>query len=142
MRYNIGMANIRNFHEKLEQDLARVSAEIERRRERAPDATPREVVRESIVAVAPAPPPKPVEESVPISAALPQSDDAHLPAYLSRESPEVKAEVERLVALAFQEGIETAVAEAARRSHFLLDALHDALVDKLLPELERRGILK
>ena len=134
------MAVIKNFHEKLEQDLARVTAEVARRRENAPETPPREVVKQSLAAIAP-PLPHPSEEKgsgPPLSAA----GSSHLPSYLSAESPEVKAEVERLVTLAFQEGITSAVAEAVKHSPFVLDALHDALVDKLMPELERRGIIK
>lgn len=131
------MATVRNFHEKLERDLEKVTAEIARRHERAPEASPREVVKQSLVAVMPAPAlhPGPAEGPTPSKV-----DDARLPSYLSEESPEVKAEVGRLVTLAFQEGIGPAVAEAAKKSPFVLDALHDALVDKLLPELEKRGM--
>ncbi|MFH0806478.1 MAG: hypothetical protein V1885_02020 [Candidatus Brennerbacteria bacterium] len=133
------MAVIKNFHEKLEQDLARVTTEIARRRENAPEAPSREVVKQSLAAIAP-PLPHPVEEKgsgPPLSA----SDSSRLPSYLSEGSPEVKAEVERLVTLAFQEGISAAVSEAAKHSPFVLDALHDALADKLLPELEKRGVI-
>jgi hypothetical protein len=136
------MAVIKNFHEKLEQDLARVTAEVARQRERTPEAPAREVVKQSLVAIAPPPVsvPPPVEEkgSGPPSSA---SESSHLPSYLSEGSPEVKAEVERLVTLAFQEGVSAAVAEAAKHSPFVLDAFHDALADKLLPELEKRGVI-
>ncbi|MDP3975197.1 MAG: hypothetical protein Q8P88_02860 [Candidatus Jorgensenbacteria bacterium] len=133
------MATVRNFHEKLERDLVRVTAEIARRKEAAPEAPPREIVKQSLVAAVP-PLPHPSEEkgSGPPSSA---ADESHLPSYLSEESPEVKAEVERLVTLALEEGLVPAVAAAAKRSPFVLDALHDALVDKLLPELEKRGII-
>lgn len=135
------MANVRNFHEKLEQDIARLTAEVGKRKESPDRASSHEVVKESLKAMAPVsvPPAIPPEENV---APTPQkADDSHLPSYLSRESPEVREEVERLVTLALEEGIDPAVREAAKKSPFLLDALHDALAEKLLPELERRGVL-
>lgn len=135
------MATIRNFHEKLEQDLQRVTAEVAKRHERAPEVSSRETVKQAIIAAVPPPLPTPTpakEDPLPST----PTTDANLPAYLSAESPEVKAEVARLVTLALHDGIAVAVADAAKKSPFVLDALHDALTDKLLPELERRGILK
>ena len=130
------MATVRNFHEKLEKDLERMTAEIARRREQAPEVSPREVVKQSLAAAVP----PPLSPS-PLPPPHQKSDESHLPSYLSGESPEVKEEVERLVTLALQEGLAPAIAAAAKKSPFVLDALHDALVDKLLPELEKRGII-
>lgn len=132
------MAVVKNFHEKLERDLERLTAEVARRKETAKEAPPREIVKQSLMVFAPVPadplpPPHAPEEHASLS---------RLPAYLERESPEVKKEVETLVARAFEHGIEAALREAMKRSPFLFDALHDALVDKLLPELEKRGIIK
>ena len=39
-------------------------------------------------------------------------------------------------------GIEKAAAEAKKSNPYVLDAFHDALVEKLYPELQRRGVLK
>ena len=133
------MPTVRNFHEKLEQDLQRVTSEIARKREATPDVSPREIVKQSLATIAPVPPQSSKNSEEPTS---PASDYANIPSYLSEESPEVKKEVERLVSLAFEEGIGPAVAVAAKRSPFILDALHDALTDKLLPELEKRGMFK
>lgn len=133
------MATIRNFHEKLEKDLERVTTEIARRKEKTPEAPPREILKQSLVSFAPPPHPSFQKGEGPPSSA---ASNSRLPSYLSAESPEVKAEVERLVTLALEEGLAPAIAAAAKKSPFVLDALHDALVDKLLPELEKRGALK
>lgn len=135
------MATIKNFHEKLEQDLARVTAEMEKRRERAPEMSSREVLKQSLAAAVPPPVvSKEAHEGTPLS--VPSGfGKERIPSYLSEETPEVKAEVERLVTLAFAKGLAPAVEEAAKRSPFMLDALHDALADKLLPELEKRGVI-
>ncbi|MBI2278916.1 MAG: hypothetical protein HYU81_02540 [Candidatus Brennerbacteria bacterium] len=136
------MPNVKNFHEKLEKDLERVTAEIAVRREHAPEVPAREVVRASIVAaVLPLPADAPAGTSTKAGVSEKENNN-RLPSYLSGESPEVRMEVERLVSLALDEGIAPAVAAAAKHPPFVLDAFHDALVDKLMPELERRGIVK
>ena len=53
-----------------------------------------------------------------------------------------KNKIEQLINLAFSKGLEMAVAEAKKSVPFVEDAFHDALTDKLLLELKRRGILK
>lgn len=65
-----------------------------------------------------------------------------LPDYLIREPVQVKAEVEKLIGLAFSEGVEKSVKEAVKSGPFVLDALHDALTSKLYEELKKRGLLK
>ncbi len=65
-----------------------------------------------------------------------------LPDYLMSESNEIKGRVENLLALAFQDGLESAAKEAAKSGPFILDAFHDALTSKLYAELNKRGLLK
>jgi len=50
--------------------------------------------------------------------------------------------VARLVDIVFAKGLAAGVREAKRQPPFVEDAFHDALVDKLLPELKKRGIIK
>ena len=47
-----------------------------------------------------------------------------------------------LLDLAFHHGIEKANSEAKKSSPFIVDAFHDALVTKLYPELQKRGIVE
>ena len=44
--------------------------------------------------------------------------------------------------MVFEKGLEVALKEAGKQTPFIEDAFHDALVDKLLPELKKRGIVK
>lgn len=141
------MPKIQNFSENLEQSFNRLGSKIDERMA-SPEvsASPeREVVKESVRAIAenaPAvstPPPVP-----PATQTGSPTDQSFLPAYLSSDATpeEVKRTVEQLVAFTFKTDIETAVAAAKRYPPFLEDAFHDALVDKLIPELKKRGYLK
>lgn len=138
------MAKIQNFSESLEQSFNRLGQEVAGRAAtpEAPARPEKEVVKESIRALA---------ESIPLADPTPPAAPAasaaaptFLPAYLADNAApdEVKRTVENLVALAFKADIETAVATARRYPPFVEDAFHDALVDKLLPELKKRGYLK
>lgn len=65
-----------------------------------------------------------------------------LPDYLIVEPAQIKNEVERLISIAFSEGIEKSVKEARKQNPFILDAFHDALTSKLYEELKKKGLLK
>ncbi len=130
------MVKVRNFQESLEKDIDRLAVEVkERAAQAAAEKLPeREVVKQSLqtlTAQTPLPAPAQDETASPI-----------LPNYLQAGDPRVKIEVERLVELVFKDGLAKAVREAKRHPAFVEDAFHDALVDKLLPELKKRGALK
>ncbi len=63
-------------------------------------------------------------------------------AAVATDADELDRNVSRLVQVAFQSGVMSAVAEA-RHAHnpHLLDALHDALVDRFYDDLKARGLL-
>lgn len=65
-----------------------------------------------------------------------------LPSYMSKDSDEVKLEVERLLTMVFQDGIQAAAKEAAKSNPYVLDAFHDSLTGHLYPELKKRGIVE
>lgn len=67
---------------------------------------------------------------------------ATLPDYLLTEPDQIKDRVEHLITMAFSEGIERSLKEAAKSGPFILDAFHDALTSKLYEELNKRGLLK
>ena len=60
---------------------------------------------------------------------------------MQNDSDEDKDEVEELIHLALTAGIEIAIAEARKRRTRILDDLHDALTDKVMPQLEDRNKL-
>lgn len=136
------MVKVRNFHEKLENELQRLSAEIKERQARpeTKEFPEREMIKQSLHIFKE----EPAGEPVAPAPAAGQQNDSFLPSYLSggNVEPNVKLEVEKLVDMVFHEGIEKAIREAKRRQPFVADAFHDALVDKLLPVLKERGIIK
>ncbi len=115
------------------QDIEILRREVEKHRE-APEArglSEQEILRKAIVSVTPI-------SGGSVSTPLP----GVLPDYAQSASPEVKLEIEALVGAAFTKGVVEAAQEASKSSAFVLDAFHDALTDKLYPELQKRGILK
>ncbi len=114
-------------------------------------ASHEEVVKESLRAVAEQFPEikevAPAETQAPASPAspAPAPGGGTFPSYLTGTSPsdeEVRETVTALLTRVFEKGLEDAIAAAKRYDPFLEDAFHDALVEHLIPELRRRGILK
>ncbi len=139
------MVKVQNFSENLESSLTRLGAEVSKKInspefKEAPVDT---VVKESIKSL-PA-----VEEPTqrePRRETAPRGSGQFLPSYLSGDDGQgddkVKAIVENLISLAFQFGVERAVAESRKYPPFVQDSFHDALTEKLVPELKKRGIIK
>ncbi len=131
---------VRNFDENLEKSLGKLGEQIERERAAAETEAPpeREVVKRSIQALSRDLPEEEKEER------KPRTEDSTLPGYLQdgeRNEDAIK-KVEDLVGMVFEKGLEVALKEAGKQPPFIEDAFHDALVDKLLPELKKRGIVK
>ncbi len=145
------MVQIQNFSENLEKSFARLGREVQKNFE-TPEfqgVPEREVVKQTIRSLAETvsvPPPEPEETTPPppLSGAPSVPRDNLLPSYMATgdSSEDVKNSVERLVQMVFDEDVEKAVTEAKRYSAFIEDAFHDALTDKVLPELKKRGIIK
>lgn len=77
-----------------------------------------------------------------LSASSASSDeDSLLPDYVKSAPPEAKLQVEKLLEISLQKGIVEATEEAKKGDPYVLDAFHDALVEKLYPELRRRGLV-
>ena len=139
------MVKVQTFSDGLEASRARIGAELAARRsahevQNLPERERvSEVIRASVRTVeAPAAPPVPAP-TVP-AATLPA---ANIPEYLTGDGadPVARQEVEALVALAFRDGISAAAAKAAKANPFVQDAFHDALVDRVIPELKKRNLL-
>lgn len=139
------MTKVKNFHEKIESDLARLGVEIKTQKmeEGAERREERETVKQSLRALS--------EKAQPVLPGVPQTpgvpavsdDDRYLPSYMASAASgeEIKRAVEGLIELAFKRGIGVAISLARKTNPFVEDAFHDALVDKLLPELKKRGFI-
>lgn len=126
-------------HEALEQDIARLSQEVRERQERAgaeeSETAVRETLRKRIY-------PEPQAVPTPSAPAAGEGGASPiLPAYLQKESPEMKLKVEELIDMTFHQGIDKAVAEARQYGPFVLDAFHDTLTSKMHEELKSRGLI-
>ena len=122
-----------------EEDINRVAQEIERQNLNAAE-TPRETVREAVRSAYPTAPntssPSTGETTPPASSA-----EKNLPDYLVNAPVDVKTAVERFISRAEHDGIAKAISAASAAGPFMLDALHDAIVDKLYPEVVNKGII-
>jgi len=126
-----------NLHPALERDIARLSEQIGKHRE-SPElkgAESKELIRESLRSLTPEPAaPQP---------SVPKDDgSAVLPSYMRDEPAATKLMVEELLELSLHTGITQGLKEARKAGPYILDAFHDALVDKLYPELKKRGIVE
>lgn len=146
------MVEVKNFSETLDAHLERLGTHISAEREKPSSemSSPREIVKNSLknyaeditqirnTSVAEA-------QAGLVSQATPASDvSSALPNYFfnSDIAESIKSEVKELVDSAFSDNLESAIKESRKRSAFVQDAFHDALVDKLMPELVKRGIFK
>lgn len=135
------MVKVQNFNEGLEQDFSRLTAEIKEQRalaeEKKEKITERVIVKRSLEAITATVVPPPV--SVPSTPV--QKVPSTLPDYTEGIDERVKTEIRDLINLVLKEDLGKALIEVRRHPPFVQDAFHDALVDKLFPELERRGIV-
>lgn len=134
-------------HEILEADIQRLVQEIKAQKERETigNLSDKEIVKEALKSLADLPQSQPSQsqnQSSQSSQSRLESSSSFLPDYIKDASPEIKLEVEYLLDLAFHEGLAKANAEAKKSSPFILDAFHDALVGKIYPELQKRGIVR
>lgn len=122
-------------HTALEADIKRLAAEVQAHREKfeAQRLSDQEILRKSVQSFG---------DVQPASAVQAQPSDSPLPDYAKDAPAEAKLEIEYLLDLAFHHGIDKANNEAKKSSPFIMDAFHDALVTKLYPELQKRGIVK
>jgi hypothetical protein len=124
----------------LESDLSRLAAEVAKHKENPEmaGASEREMIRQSIRSMVPAPPSQAQKTGSDDTGAV---DDSVLPAYMDTAAPAAKLEVEDLLRMAFKDGITKATHAAQRSNPFILDAFHDALAGKLHEELKKRKII-
>ena len=121
-----------------EEDLKKIKNQFELA-QKSPESektSPREVLKESIKSLFPP------EKRTASESGRPESNEANLPAYLRESDPAVKDLIQSLIAVAYRDGPAAAVAAASKHGDFILDAFHDALTEKLYPELVRRGLIK
>lgn len=141
------MTKVQNFSENLENSLVKLGHEVSKKLESVDnkDIEEKEILKRhfQIMASREERAPSKTREipSAPTASPIPASNEDFLPTYLSNNS-DAKKTVEDLLQIAVSDDIEKAVREARKYPPFVEDAFHDALVEKFLPELKKRGIIK
>lgn len=104
------------------------------------EAPEREVVKKSFQPQV-APPPSPGVSQAAQDQDV-QDSSSFLPDYfLGGDEDGMKEAVLRLAETALHGDLEKSLKDARKLSPYLEDAFHDALVDKLVPEMQRRGLI-
>ena len=136
------MTKVKNFSENLEASLDRLGEELKSHKEQKEGGVlnDKEIVKRSLQYIASTP------QSLGVTANSQQQksqDDDYMPLYLknAEKKEEIQRAVEHLISLTLEKGIEKAVSVAKKANPFVEDAFHDALADKLIPELKKRGLL-
>lgn len=128
-------------HTTLEQDIKRLSQEVAEKKAMPEhrDVSDKELIKRTI---------EPIIKEPVSSGATAQSDGDQniqnqvLPQYLQSAPYDLQLQVEELIDVVFHKGVEAAVSRARGLNNpFILDALHDALVDKLYDELKERKLI-
>ncbi len=122
-----------------QKDIEKLNIEVERLK-KTPEfqnASPRDVIKESIKQAFPTE----VNYGGVRTPTTDHDEDKLLPDYMKTEGDDIKDIVEHLIHIALTEGIGKSIKEARKYGSFVLDALHDALVDKVTPTLREQGVI-
>jgi len=128
------------MHESLERDIRALEERLQSLKTAEQAVQPKEIVREHLAQRVYGPAGRPTPPAAP-APAIPVKDNPHLPGYMKTSSDEDRFVVEKLIDIAWHKGIDAAVKEAEGESVFMLDALHDALTDKLYADFKKRGLI-
>lgn len=129
-----------NFeHTAFEADIKRLSNEIAEKKKllEYKNLSSKELVRQTIQPI--------IQQAVIQSQAVVQQtsniEKDIFPEYFKNSSDDAKIQVEKLIDLTLHHGIEKAVKVAVKSNAFILDAFHDALMEKFHEELKKRKII-
>src|SRR3989338_3113770 len=120
-------------HSALEQDIERLTGDIKERKIIGVVEQKRAIKESLGQVIKPAP-----TSSQPAS----RTQSNVLPSYLQDAPDIIKLKVEKLLDLAWHKGVLAAANKAKKGDPLILDALHDAVTDKLYEELKKRGHIK
>ncbi|MCL5006592.1 MAG: hypothetical protein M1153_00370 [Patescibacteria group bacterium] len=120
----------------IEADIARLAAEV---KEKSAGEKSREVLRQAVRPVIYGTQAQPGMQSPAGGDGV--NPSSYLPDYVNRAPEEVRLAVETLLETAFKNGVEEAAKKAKLAGPFVLDAFHDALVDKLYAEMKERKLI-
>lgn len=122
----------------MERDIQELAKEVKEKGLSDQGRQALQTVLKERVTVAPGVPIAPT----PAPSTQPTQPSPNLPDYTQAEPADVKLKIEKLLDLAWHKGVKHAAKEASAAGPLILDAFHDALIDKLYPEFKKRGLLK
>lgn len=120
-------------HEALEQDIERLSREVQQERAGTSSSLSDRDVVKTVIGKRIEAQQTPQEPATQPSSILLQ--------YLQKESAEVQLKIEELIDHAFHKGITASIAEAQKYGPFILDGFHDSLTSKVYDALKEKGIV-
>lgn len=126
-------------HAAIEQDIKDLTKEL---KDRGLSEQGKQALKTILQEKAPAPAIEHPMTTSPVSGTAPSASTSALPDYAKNEPIEVKIRIEKLLEMAWHKGIKQASQEAINAGPLVLDAFHDAVIDKLYPELKKRGLVK
>lgn len=120
----------------IEADIARLAAEV---KEKSAGENSKEILKQVVQPVVYGAQAQSSGQSAANNDAAGSSP--YLPDYINQVPEEVRLAVETLLDTAFRSGIGEAASKARVAGPFILDAFHDALVDKLYAEMKSRKLI-
>lgn len=122
----------------IEADITRLAAEVKEKS--VEESSRKEVLRQVVQPVVYGVQTQPDGQNAASSVGTADSS-SYLPDYVNQAPEEVRLAVETLLQTAFKSGVNEAADKARAAGPFVLDAFHDALVDKLYAEMKLRKLL-
>lgn len=129
----------------IEAEIAELSKRIDEKRKlletEAGVVEEKEVVRQAVAEKISPSMPVSTNSSATATATVPPKSSSKT-SYLDGLDKESVEQIQSLVALVFEKGFDAAIQEVSLMEPFIIDAFHDALVDRLYDELKSRGLVK
>ncbi len=127
-------------HLAIEQDIAAISADLKARKS-AEKGISTDDMQSAVRARIDSSPDSGAGLQTSPSSGTSQSQSSSLPSYAQNAPEEARLKIEKLIDLAWHKGIWRAVQEARNNDPLTIDALHDALTDKIYDEFKKRNLL-
>ncbi|MDP2695889.1 MAG: hypothetical protein Q8O87_01395 [bacterium] len=120
-------------HESLEKDMERLAGEVQERAAAESPTAHKEAIKSTVG--------EQIKKMAPVAPDPNEHQSSTVPNYLQAADNSTKLQVEQLIELAWHKGLPAAIKEAKKAGPLYVDALHDALTDKLYDEFKRRKLL-
>lgn len=126
-----------NIISRVAEQVTKINEKLEMK-----DASHEVIVKESLKSIAQSISPQSVSPtSSVVNDTVETNSNSVFPSYLNKGINENDSKkIETLVNIAFEKNLDEAINLSKKESPFIEDAFHDALTEKLVPELKKRGV--